>query len=135
MRKKYYIADCLEVICGLLTDVSGNVFPDHRPEAKGSQMQDMVVVSLPVTIEDMNVQQVTTVRSELIVRNKAEGVADIPRLQEMLDTLASKFPIVNGRYSVTSPYVALKGNDGLGFTVWNVQARLTINTTDNYTNI
>ena len=130
MSKKYYLSDCLQSICGMLWDVSKNVFADHRPEAKGKQMPDMVVVSLPVTIDDKNVQQDTTIRFELIAKNKATGVANIPRLQEMLDTLSAKFPMVRGRYSVISPYVALKGNDGLGFTIWNVQARLIINMTD-----
>ncbi len=132
MTKKFYIGECLQVICGLLSDVSENVFPDHRPEAKGKQMQDMVVVSLPVTVNDNNVQQDTVIRFELMARNKSTGIANIIRLQQMLDTLTAKFPIVSGRYSFVSPTVVLKGNDGLGYTVWNVQARLIINTTDNY---
>lgn len=130
MSKRYYISDCLQTICGMLGDVSKNVFPDHRPEAKGKQMEDMVVVSLPVTIDDQRVQQSTTIRFELIVRNKATGVANIPKLQEMLDALSAKFPMTTKRYSVFKPYVALKGNDGLGFTIWNVQARLIMFTTD-----
>lgn len=132
MTKKFYIGECLQVICGLLTDVSENVFSDHRPEAKGKQMQDMVVVSLPVTVNDNNVQQDTVIRFELMARNKSTGIANITRLQQMLDTLTAKFPIVSGRYSFVSPTFVLKGNDGLGYTVWNVQARLIINTTDNY---
>lgn len=131
-KKKYHIGECLETICGMLADVSGNIYPDHRPEAKGKLMNDMVVVSLPVNIADNNVQLDTTIRFELIVKNKATGIANISRLQEMLDALSVKFPIVQDRFSVVSPYVALKGNDGLGFTIWNVQARLIINTTDNY---
>ncbi len=132
MSKTYYISDCLQAICGMLGDVSKNVFPGHRPEAKGKQMDDMVVVSLPVTIDDQRVQQTTTMRFELIARNKATGVANIPRLQEMLDKLSAKFPMSAGRYSVFKPYVALKGNDGLGFTIWNVQARLVIYMTDSF---
>ena len=132
MTKKFYIGECLQVICGLLTDVSENVFPDHRPEAKGKQMQDMVVVSLPVAINDNNVQQDTVARFELMVRNKSSGIANITRLQRMLDALTAKFPIVSGRYSLVSPSLVLKGNDGFGYTIWNVQARLIINTTDNY---
>lgn len=131
-KKKYHIGECLETICGMLADVSENIYPDHRPEAKGKLMNDMVVVSLPVNIADNNVQLDTTIRFELIVKNKATGIANISRLQEMLDALSVKFPIVQDRFSVVSPYVALKGNDGLGFTIWNVQARLIINTTDNY---
>ena len=52
----------------------------------------------------------------------------------MLNELASKFPIVESRFSVTSPNVVLKGTDGLGFTLWNVQSKLLINTTDSYQN-
>lgn len=132
MTKKFYIGECLQVICGLLTDVSENVFPSHRPEAKGKQMQDMVVVSLPVTVNDNNVQQDTVARFELMAKNKSTGIANIARLQEMLDALTAKFPIVSGRYSLASPTVVMKGNDGFGYTVWNVQSRLIINTTDNY---
>lgn len=130
MKKKYYIAECLEWICGQLADVSGNVFPEHRPEAKGKQMPDLVVVSLPTAIDDKNVQQDATIRFELMARNKATGIADTPKLQKMLDTLTEKFPMVNGRFSVVRPSLVLKGADGLGFTVWNVQARLITYTTD-----
>ena len=132
MSKRYYISDCLKALCGMLGDVSEHVFPMQRPEAKGKQMADMVVVSLPVTIDDQRVQQSTTVRFELFVRNKATGVPDIPRLQEMLDALSSKFPMSTERYSVFKPYLALKGPDGLGFTVWNVQARLIVFMTDSF---
>ena len=130
MSKKYHIGEFLEAVCGMLSDVSGNVFPGHRPEAKGKQMADLVVVSLPVSLIDLNVQQRTTVRFELMARNKATGVADVPKLQGMLDAISAKFPMVFGRFTVTSPSLVVKGTDGLGFTVWNVQATLKINMTD-----
>ena len=134
MSNRYYIGECLETVCGLMADVSQNVFAGHRPGAVGEQIKDFVVISLPVTIYNKNVQQLTTIRIEIATRNKATGIANIARLQEMLDALMAKFPIVERRFSVTSPNLVLKGNDGLGFTLWNVQAKLLVNTTDSYKN-
>lgn len=44
---RYYISDILKDVCANVTDVSRNVFPEHRP-ATQKQMEDMVVVSFPV---------------------------------------------------------------------------------------
>ena len=129
---RYYISEILENVCTDVTDVSNNVFPEHRPSATQKQMEDMVVVSLPVAFNENNVCQTTTIRFELMARNRANGMAYTKRLQGMLDVLMEKFPITEERYSITKPYVALKGDDGLGFTVWNVQATLMVNTTDSY---
>lgn len=131
---KYYINDILEEICANVTDVSRNVFPEHRPTATQKQMEDMVVVSLPVSWEDQNAYQKTTIRFELIARNRANGLAYTKRLQEMTDALISKFTMKGYRYSITKPRMVMKGDDGLGFTIWFVQANLIVNTTDNYTN-
>lgn len=131
---RYYINDILEDVCTNVTDVSGNVFPEHRPSTTQKQMEDMVVVSLPVSWDDQNAYQSTTMRFELMARNRANGVSYTKRLQEMTDTLMEKFPLKGIRYSVTKPRVIMKGDDGLGFTVWFVQAKLIVNTTDSYTN-
>lgn len=131
---RYYISDILEDVCANVTDVSSNVFPEHRPSTTQKQMEDMVVVSLPVSWEDQNAYQSTTMRFELMARNRANGVSYTKRLQEMTDMLMEKFPLKGIRYSVTKPRVVMKGDDGLGFTVWFVQARLIVNTTDSYTN-
>lgn len=131
---RYYISDILEDVCANVTDVSSNVFPEHRPSTTQKQMEDMVVVSLPVSWEDQNAYQSTTMRFELMARNRANGVSYTKRLQEMTDILMEKFPLKGIRYSVTKPRVVMKGDDGLGFTVWFVQARLIVNTTDSYTN-
>ena len=131
---RYYISDILEEICANVTDVSENVFPEHRPSATQKQMDDMVVVSFPVSWNDQNAYQSTTMRFELIARNRANGMAYTKRLQEMTDTLMGKFPMTSARYSVTKPRMVMKGDDGLGFTIWFVQANLIVNTTDSYTN-
>ena len=49
---KYYISEVLEEVCQRLGGISEHVFPEHRPAAAGKQMDDFIVVSLPVSIED-----------------------------------------------------------------------------------
>jgi hypothetical protein len=132
--QKYFIAEILQKVCEEMYSISEYVFSEHRPSAMGEQMNDFIVVSLPVAIEEQNAYQKTTLRIELAAKDKANGISDTEKLQSMLNELASKFPIVESRFSVTSPNVVLKGTDGLGFTLWNVQSKLLINTTDSYQN-
>lgn len=129
---RYYIKEVLEEVCQRLSNISGHVFPEHRPSATGEQMNDFIVVSLPVSIEDQNAWQKTTLRIEIAARNRIQGVAHTKKLQEMLDGVTGKFPIVTERFSAVRPLPVLKGDDGLGFTIWNIQARLIVNTTDSY---
>ena len=132
--QKYYIAEVLQKVCEAVYGISDHVFSEHRPSATGEQMNDFIVVSLPVSIEDQNSYQKTTLRIELAAKDKANGISDTLKLQSMLDALMAKFPIVESRFSVTSPNLVLKGADGLGFTLWNVQAKLLVNTIDSYKN-
>ena len=126
--RKYYISEVLEEVCQRLGGISEHVFPEHRPAAAGKQMDDFI----PVSIEDQNAYQKTTLRIEIAVRNRSQGVAHTKKLQEMLDGVAGKFPIVTERFSAFQPLLVLKGDDGLGFTIWNIQAKLIVNTTDSY---
>lgn len=129
---QYHIAEVLQEVCTQMKDVSANVFPESRPSATQQQMSDFIVVSLPVLIDDQNAFQRTTLRIEIFVKNRASGVAYTKRLQELLNATIGKFPIATKRFSATAPRLLLKGADGLGFTAWNVQAKLIINTTDSY---
>lgn len=130
--QKYYISDILKDICNRMGDVTGAVFPDHRPSAKNEQMSELMVISIPSVLEEQNAWQKGLLRIELMVHDKKGGYADISRLDEMLKAVTEKFPIVSPRFSVTKPRLIMRGSDGLGFTIWNVQAKLVVNTTDNY---
>lgn len=129
--QRYYISEVLEYMCDLLMMVSDKVFSEHRPSAT-EQMSDFIVVSIPNTIDDQNAYQKGYLRIELYVRDKQSGIANTVRLQEMLNGLSELYPIVTNRFSITSPQLVLKGADTLGFTVWNIQSKLLINTTDSY---
>lgn len=129
---KHYISKILKDMCKRLSDVAERVFPEHRPSALSKQTDNMIVVSLPIAIDDQNAWQKTTMRIEIFVRNRSSGISPTRELEQILNAVLEKFPIVSERYSVTNPKIVLKGDDGLGFTVWNIQAKLLVNTTDSY---
>ena len=130
---KFHIAQILKEVCGALSGIRENVTASNRFSAKQKQMKDFVVVSFPASIPDGKVAQATTLRIDLAARNTVNGLEDTPRLQEMLDGVTALFPIhPSMRYSVTNPTRVLKGDDGLGFSHWLVNADILINHTDSY---
>ncbi len=131
---RFYISRILEEVCTLFAGISKDVSAGNRKAASQKQMADFIVVSMPVNVPDSNVLQSTTLRIDLAARNKQNGLENIPRLQTMLDSVISLFPIKanNGRFCVTNPVLVLKGDDGLGFSHWLINADLKINQTDSY---
>lgn len=130
---KFYIAQILQELCEMLSGISENVFAGSRPSAKQKQMQDFIVVSFPTNIPDSKVVQETTLRIDLAARNTVNGLENTLRLQEMLDGVTALFPIhPSMRYTVSNPTLVLKGDDGLGFSHWLINADILINHTDSY---
>ena len=117
----------------MLFGISENVTAGNRKSVSQEQMDDFIVVSFPVNIPDNKVVQNTTVRFDLAARNTVNGLEDTPKLQSMLDEVIALFPIHPSlRYTVTNPTVVLKGDDGLGFSHWLINADIQINQTDSY---
>ena len=130
---KFYIAQILKELCGMFSEISENVFAGSRPSAKQKQMKDFIVVSFPTNIPDSKVVQATTLRIDLAARNTVNGLENTLRLQTMLDDVTSMFPIhPSMRYTVSNPTLVLKGDDGLGFSHWLINADILINHTDSY---
>lgn len=130
---KYYPAEILEDVIGRVKGtVCDNVFAENRPKASTDMIEEMVVVSLPYQFHDANIVQTSALRFEIIVRNKQNGIANVKRLQEMLDGITDILPIKTDRFFAHDPYLALRGEDNVGFTIWNVQADLTVYTLDRY---
>lgn len=119
-------------IVNVMQRVSGNVYPGHRPEALQDRVDDFIVVSLPNGLDDKSVFQRGVVRIEIFCRNRANGIEDVVRLQDMLFAICREFPMCFERFSLTDPKLMVKGHDGIGFSVWNVQCRIMVNTTDSY---
>lgn len=130
---KFYISSILEEIAGMLIGISENVTAGNRKSVSQEQMEDFIVVSFPVNIPENKVVQNTTVRFDLAARNTVNGLEDTPKLQSILDEVIALFPIHPSlRYAVTNPTVVLKGDDGLGFSHWLINADIQINQTDSY---
>ena len=130
---KFYIASILAEITGLLAGISNNVSANSRKSASQDQMKDFIVVSFPTSIPDSKVVQNTILRIDLAARNIHNGLEDTLRLQRMLDDVIALFPIhPSRRYTVSNPTVVLKGDDGLGFSHWLINADIQINQTDSY---
>ena len=122
-----YYRGIYDMLKGVISD---NVFVEHRPSGTDVQMSDFVIVSLPAVIVDQRVYQQTTARFEIGVRNKQSGIANTTKLQSILDSLVSLFPIRFGRFVLASPTLIFKGVDENSFTIWMIQANLVVNTTD-----
>lgn len=131
---KVYISELLQILCeGFAEALGATVYSEHRPLALQELADEFLVISLPSLVQDQNAFQKTTLRISVYVKNKANGIVNTSRLNEIAQSVCGMFPYVSGRYSATRPEVALKSDDGLGFTVWIIQANLQINTTDSYT--
>lgn len=135
---KSYIAEVIEEMTVLVSEQIGdrfNVFSEHRPTTAPSQMKEFAVVSLPVQIRDSNVQKRTIMRIEIHVKNKASGISNTARLDEIANIILGMFPISTKRFSALSPVIVLRGDNGTGFTAWFINCDLRINSTDRYNTI
>ena len=128
---QYYISEILQDVIGKMSSICDNVYPENRPLVSES-LDEMLVVSFPIEFDDNRVCQNSDIRFELIVRNRYNGIPNVEKLQDMLNQLVSMFPIIGERYVLSRPYMALKGEDESGFTIWVVQADIRVNTTDRY---
>lgn len=131
---KVYTSELLQLLCEGFAEALGvTVYSEHRPLALQELTDEFLVISLPSLVQDQNAFQKTTLRISVYVKNKANGIVNTSRLGEITQSVCDMFPYHSGRYSATKPKLTLQSDDGLGFTVWIIQAKLQINTTDSYT--
>ena len=95
MNGKIYIAEPLLLVCEELYDVSGNVFPESRPEADGTQMKDMVVVRFSSSVRDNNVQQGRVFFTLCILKHFVDIIRPNNTFKQRLVALLSKYPMVD----------------------------------------
>lgn len=133
MRKNtFYIRDILSEVCSSLSHISENVTASERKDATQMQMNDFIVVSTVGKIPDSKAFQSSKLSIDIAARNIQNGLEDVMKLQDMLDSVMSLFPLKTKRFSITNPNIVLKGDDGLGFSHWLVNSDLKINATDSY---
>lgn len=136
MAVVFYNRTIIEEVCGLLSDVSDNVYPEHRPLASTDQAEDLVVVDISSWMKCYRAYQKGVMRITVFAKDRAKGQANTVRLQELVDGITAKLPIVRERYTVYMPAgssLRMRGSDGLGYTYWRLDLDLQVNTIDSYT--
>lgn len=130
-RKDFNISNAIKSLYGLGELVSDNVFTGNRPQAVPEQLQDFVVVSIPSRLESSTIgggygSTSAYCNFEIYVRLKKGGMENQTKMNDMLGELLDIFPYSDDAIMVTKPVVALRGNDGLGFSAVLVRAELLI---------
>jgi ERCC4-type nuclease len=105
-----------------------DVFVGERPTAADKQRDAMIVISMPYGIRNISAIQTSTLRIEVIVKNKSQGVQNVSKLESLTNTIQELFPYTSAdnAFCVQLPDLTLKGKDGLGFTIWQLQASMYI---------
>lgn len=130
-REDFKVSKALQSLYGLGELISEYVFTGKRPQATPEQMQDFVVVSIPSRIEASTYGGGYGSTSgycniEIFVKLKKSGVEDIKKMNSMLEDVLDLFPYSDDAIQLARPVVALRGNDGLGFSAVLVRAELLI---------
>jgi hypothetical protein len=130
-REDYKVKEVLQSLYGLGKLISNQVYTGNRPQATPEQMKDFVVVSVPSRLESSTYGGGYGVTSgycniEIFVKLKKSGVEDANKLESLLGDLLDLFPYNDEVMQLTRPVVALRGNDGLGFSAVLVRAELLI---------
>ena len=130
-REDFKVRGALQSLYGLGKLISNQVYTGNRPQATPEQMKDFVVVSVPSRLESSTYGGGYGVTSgycniEIFVKLKKSGVEDANKLESLLGDLLDLFPYNDEVMQLTRPMVALRGNDGLGFSAVLVRAELLI---------
>lgn len=131
---KIYTTEILKDIQNHIKGVCPDVFIGNRPTASKIEHKEFMVLNMPYSIRDRGAFQNSYYRIEIYVKSKAQGVPNIARLETISNSLLKLFPMTakDKRYIASKPYVTLQGSDTIGYTVWNLQGTLMVNTLDSY---
>lgn len=128
MRKKVYRRmDILKKLVDTMSGIGEKTFVTDRPAAEKKAMKDFVVVRLPQMLDKGDTYQESYCQINVFARDRANGIENTIRLDEMQMAVMDKFPIVTDLFSSTSPRIISDGEDGIGFHYLIIQAKLTIN--------
>lgn len=127
----FNVSGALRSLYDKAREVSNNVFTGGRPQAVPEQMNEFLVVSIPSRLESSTIGGGYGVTQafcniEVYVKLRKGGVENLTKLDSMLKKVLGLFPIDNETIIATKPTVALRGNDGLGFSAVLVRADLVI---------
>ena len=133
----YFQTHIGELSEGLLTrikeaEISQTVFFEAGPELIAESPDDFVVVTYPLMLRNKGPFQLHQVRVEFVRKDLPTKRTDVKGLEAMANKWLALFPLHFGRFTLTDPYVRMKGKDELGHSSWTVQCDCMVDTTDLY---
>ncbi len=117
----------LQQLYDAVQGVSMHRFISDRPEAMQNGMTDFVIVDLPNGIYDRgDTYQESYCQISVFAKNKANGIEDTVKLDDMLNAICKLFPMNTSLFYASSPRLMTGGDDMLGFHFLIIQAKLII---------
>ncbi len=113
-------------------NVTEKVYVEGGPQAVQDVPDNFAILTFPLAVRNKGPFQTHQVRLEVIAKDMENGRADILKLEDMANKYLALFPIHDGRFTLSSPYIRLKASDGLGHHTWTIQCDCLVNTTDKY---
>jgi hypothetical protein len=122
----FKLKDILVVMRDSFKDVIPTIYTSERPKVIGENLNEFMVVSLPVMLYNKTYGTgygITSsyARIEIFVRD-VNGVEQVAKLDNYIQRIIDKFPINNDLLIMSRPRVVLSGADGYGFHVATIQA-------------
>lgn len=122
----FKLKDILVVMRDVFKDVCPNIFISDRPKVVGKNMDEFMVISLPVMLYNKTYGKgygmtSSYARIEIYVRDY-NGLEQTAKLDDLIQKCADKFPINEDLVIMSRPRVVLSGSDGYGFHVATIQA-------------
>lgn len=123
--------DILVAMRDALQDVCPTIYTSERPKAVGENVNEFIVISLPVMLYNKTYgtgfgMTSSYARIKIYVRDY-NGLEMTARLDELIGQVVDKFPIVRDFITMIRPRVVLSGSDGYGFHVATIQASFLTN--------
>lgn len=122
----FKLKDILVVMRDSFKDVIPTIYTSERPKVIGENLNEFMVVSLPVMLYNKTYGTgygITSsyARIEIFVRD-VNGLEQVAKLDNYIQRIVDKFPINNDLLTMSRPRVVLSGADGYGFHVATIQA-------------
>lgn len=122
----FKLKDILVTMRDTFKDVIPAIYTSERPKVIGENLNEFMVVSLPVMLYNKTYGTgygITSsyARIEIFVRD-VNGLEQVAKLDNYIQRIVDKFPINNDLLTMSRPRVVLSGADGYGFHVATIQA-------------
>lgn len=122
-------------IAGKVKGICDKAYYHDRPSSVEDRPDSYIVIALPYAINDEEMGQngeyrdfTTTAKIEVYVRDKMSSTKpnaiNLPKIGSVVKSVCEVFPVIGKQCDVIFPRITLQADDGDGFHVAVIQARL-----------